>query len=117
MGQFLPHPLNALSDVIGRFHPFHVHCVLVDLWNFMKDHVPSPVAFVSKEGPGGEINISYMKVLYRMSTTPHIFSLMFIGPLSRDFEEQSPAGKNYRSYFERLRLVMIHHVSEMPQVH
>ena len=36
VGQFLPHPLNAISDVVGRFHAFHVHCVLVDVWNFMK---------------------------------------------------------------------------------
>lgn len=47
VGQFLPHPLNSVSDVIHVFHAFHVHCVLVDIWNFMRDNVPSPVAFAS----------------------------------------------------------------------
>ena len=47
VGQFLPHPMNAVSDVIGHFHAFHLHCVLVDIWNYMKDNVPSPVAFAS----------------------------------------------------------------------
>ncbi len=88
VGQFLPHPLSTLSDVIGNFHAFHVHCVLVDVWNFMKDNVPSPVAFVSKGASDG--------------------------PLCRDFEEFSSPGKSYRSYFERLRLIMIHHVAEIP---
>lgn len=47
IGQYLPHPLNALSDAIHEFHAFHLHCILLDVWNFMKDNVPSPVAFAS----------------------------------------------------------------------
>ena len=47
IGQFLPHPLDSVSDVIPHFHPFQVHCVLVDVWNYVKDNIPSPLAFVS----------------------------------------------------------------------
>ena len=85
VGQFLPHPLSSLSDVVGNFHAFHVHCVLLDLWNFMKDNVPSPVAFVSPTG-GGQRGVH------------------------RDF-----SAKGQRNYFERLRLIMIHHVAELPE--
>ena len=28
VGQFLPHPLNALPDVLPSLHAFHVHCLL-----------------------------------------------------------------------------------------
>ena len=45
VGQYLPHPLDSVSDVLGQLHAFHVHCVLVDVWNYMRDNVPSPVAF------------------------------------------------------------------------
>ena len=38
IGQFLPHPLNALSDVLPVMHAFHVHCALADVWAYMKDH-------------------------------------------------------------------------------
>jgi hypothetical protein len=47
VGQFLPYPLNSVSDVIGEFHSFHVYCILIDIWNYMKDNVPSPVAFAT----------------------------------------------------------------------
>ena len=82
VGQFLPHPLNSVTDVLHAFHSFHVHCVLVDVWNFMKDNVPSPVAFASNAE----------------------------GALNREFEPY----KNYKSYCERLRLIMLHHVETLP---
>ncbi len=50
VGQFLPHPLSSLPDVVGRLHAFHLNCVLVDVWNFMKEHVPTPAAFGPKSG-------------------------------------------------------------------
>ena len=83
VGQFLPHPLNAVSDVIQEFHAFHLHCVLVDIWNFMKENVPSPVAFASNNE----------------------------GLLTREFEPY----KNYKSYCERLRLIMVHHIDVLAE--
>ena len=47
IGGYLPHPLSALPDVLPAFHAFHVHTVLADVWRFMKDNVPSPVAFTA----------------------------------------------------------------------
>ena len=45
--QFLPPPLNSVADVLDFFHPYQVHCILVDVWNYVRDNVPSPVAFVT----------------------------------------------------------------------
>ena len=83
LGQFLPHPLNAVPNVLGIFHAFHVYCVLVDIWNFMRDNVPSPVAFASNRD---EV-------------------------LVREFDDY----KSYKSYCERLRLIMIRHIAEIPE--
>ena len=47
VGQYLPPPLDSVSDVIHYFHPYQVHCILVDVWNYVRDNVPSPVAFLS----------------------------------------------------------------------
>ena len=47
VGQFLPPPLNSVADVLDFFHPYQVHCILVDVWNYVRDNVPSPVAFVT----------------------------------------------------------------------
>ena len=47
LGQYLPPPLDSVSDVIYLFHPYQVHCILVDIWNYVRDNVPSPVAFVT----------------------------------------------------------------------
>ena len=81
VGQFIPPPLNSLSEVLYVMHPFHVHCILVDLWNYVRDNVPSPVSFSSNAE----------------------------GALVRDFEPY----KNYKQYCERLRLVMIQHISQL----
>ena len=83
IGQFLPHPLDSVSDVIQHFHPFQVHCILVDLWNYVKDNIPSPLAFVSN-GKGS--------------------CLRKFGP----YEE-------YKSYCQRLRLIMIQHLGKVAE--
>ena len=31
VGQYLPHPLDSVAEVIHLFHPYQVHCILVDL--------------------------------------------------------------------------------------
>ena len=39
-----------------------------------------------------------------------------LGSVFRDFEEHTPAAKGgYRNYFERLRLILTHHVAEVPE--
>ena len=81
VGQFIPPPLDSISEVLHVMHPFHVHCILVDVWNYVRDNVPSPVSF-SSNADGG---------------------------LLRDFEPY----KNYKQYCERLRLVMIRHISQL----
>merc|ERR1719242_414091 len=47
VGQFIPPPLDSISEVINVMHPFHLYCILVDVWNYLRDNVPSPVAFSS----------------------------------------------------------------------
>ena len=42
IGQFVPPPLDGVSEVIDILHPFHLHCILVDIWNYVRDNVPSP---------------------------------------------------------------------------
>lgn len=82
VGQFLPPPLDAASEILHVVHPFHVHCVLVDIWNYVRDNVPSPVAFVANEN----------------------------GTMYREFEPYA----NYKTYCERLRLIMIQHIAHVP---
>jgi len=84
VGQFIPHPLDSVTEVLHVMHPFHVHCVLYDIWNYIRDNVPSPVNFT----PTADGSV-----------------------LCREFEPY----KNYRQYCERLRLIMIRHISEVPE--
>ena len=42
IGQFIPPPLDGVSEVLDILHPFHLHCILVDIWNYVRDNVPSP---------------------------------------------------------------------------
>jgi len=42
IGQFVPPPLDGVSEIIDILHPFHLHCILVDIWNYVRDNVPSP---------------------------------------------------------------------------
>ena len=65
VGQYLPHPLDSVSDVLGQLHAFHVHCVLVDVWNYMRDNVPSPVAFSATAAAAGGAGKGAAKGGYR----------------------------------------------------
>ena len=50
----MPPPLDSVADVLHVMHPFHVHCILVDVWNYVRDNVPSPVSF-SSNAEGGAL--------------------------------------------------------------
>jgi len=82
IGQFIPPPLDSITEVMHVMHSFHLYCILVDVWNYMRDNVPTPIAFSSNAE----------------------------GALKRDFEPY----KNYKAYCERFRLVMIYHITELP---
>ena len=82
IGQFLPHPLDSVSDILSILEPFHVHCILTDIWNYMRDHVPTPVSYNNCSSNG---------------------------LMSREFEPF----KNYKSYCERLRLIMLKHLKRL----
>ena len=45
LGQFVPPPLDGVAEIIDILHPFHLHCILVDIWNYVRDNVPSPGDF------------------------------------------------------------------------
>ncbi|RZF35755.1 hypothetical protein LSTR_LSTR012053 [Laodelphax striatellus] len=46
LGQLLPPPLSSLADIVPHLPPFQVVSVLRDcVWNYMRDHVPSPALF------------------------------------------------------------------------
>ena len=84
VGQFIPHPLDSVADVIHVMHPFHVLSILFDIWNYVRDNVPSPVTFAASLSPDAA--------------------------MCREFEPY----KNYRTYCEKLRLIMIRHIAEVP---
>jgi len=86
LGQFVPPPLDSVGDVLHVMHPFHVHCILSDMWTYLSHNVPSPMSFTLSSSDGGS------------------------GALCREFEPY----KNYRKYCERLRLIMIRHIAELP---
>uniref|UniRef100_A0A0K2TWU2 Oocyte maintenance defects [Nasonia vitripennis] n=1 Tax=Lepeophtheirus salmonis TaxID=72036 RepID=A0A0K2TWU2_LEPSM len=52
VGQFLPHPLRSVGDIMDILSPFHVHCILIDIWMFMRENVPSPTAFTTTPSGG-----------------------------------------------------------------
>lgn len=46
MGQLLPPPLSDIHMVIENFDPPEIAIILKDcVWNYLKDHVPSPALF------------------------------------------------------------------------
>ena len=72
----------SVSDVLGQLHAFHVHCVLVDIWNYMRDNVPSPVAFsatAAGSGKGGA------KGGYRWVTSLHRVTIQLVQNLPLTF--------------------------------
>jgi len=52
VGQFLPPQLALVPQIMHIFDPFQLHCVLIDIWNFMKITVPGPSLFTISEGSG-----------------------------------------------------------------
>jgi len=52
VGQFLPPQLALVPQIMHIFDPFQLHCVLIDIWNFMKITVPGPSLFQVSEGTG-----------------------------------------------------------------
>jgi len=52
VGQFLPPQLSLVPQIMHIFDPFQLHCVLIDIWNFMKITVPGPSLFQIAEGSG-----------------------------------------------------------------
>lgn len=46
LGQLLPHPLSLMTELLPHISPIEVMHVLRDcLWNYTRDHVPSPALF------------------------------------------------------------------------
>jgi len=110
VGQFLPHPLNALADVVAELHPFHVHCVLQDVWAFVRDHVPSPVDFT----PGDKASGTSMRDFREESTAATTPEPQEDAANNGD-KSQREGGSPYRAYTERLRLIMAHmHLGDSP---
>jgi len=52
VGQFLPPQLALVPRIMHIFDPFQLHCVLIDIWNFMKITVPGPSLYQISEGSG-----------------------------------------------------------------
>ena len=76
-------------QVMHLFDPAQLHCILIDIWNFMKLNVPGPSLFTLAEG--GEAR----------GETP-----------SRSFGPY----KNYHAFCERLRLVLVSHIDTQAAV-
>lgn len=49
IGQLLPPPLSLISEIFPKISPYEAHILLGDVWKYMKDNVPSPVAFVTSD--------------------------------------------------------------------
>ncbi|XP_064477037.1 integrator complex subunit 5-like [Ornithodoros turicata] len=49
-GQLLPAPLSSIGQILHLLTPFEVSCLLSDVWQYMKDNVPSPALFAQKNG-------------------------------------------------------------------
>ncbi|XP_075212361.1 integrator complex subunit 5 omd [Lycorma delicatula] len=91
LGQLLPPPLSCLSDVIPHLPPLQVVMVLRDcVWNYMRDHVPSPALFARDASgvmwrdpalarPAKQYTETLRLVLQRnIATFGHLYSLLFL---------------------------------------
>ena len=89
VGQFLPPQLSLVPQVMHIFDPAQLHCILIDIWNFMKLNVPGPSLFSLGEGgeERGEVAV-------------------------RDFGPY----KNYHAFCERLRVVLVSHIDTQAAV-
>jgi len=52
VGQFIPPQLGLVPHIIHIFDPFQLHCILIDIWNFMKINVPGPSLYVENVATG-----------------------------------------------------------------
>ncbi|XP_071036547.1 integrator complex subunit 5 [Parasteatoda tepidariorum] len=48
MGQLLPPPLSYIDEVLPLITPYEAFSLLSDVWQYMRDNVPSPALFFSK---------------------------------------------------------------------
>lgn len=55
LGQLLPPAMNSLGEVLPLLSPFEVFCVLSDVWQYMRNNVPSPALFTHKNTTTGEL--------------------------------------------------------------
>ncbi|XP_050023313.1 integrator complex subunit 5 isoform X1 [Dermacentor andersoni] len=55
LGQLLPPAMNSLGEVLPLLSPFEVFCVLSDVWQYMRNNVPSPALFTQKNPTTGEL--------------------------------------------------------------
>ena len=81
--------INIHPQVIDIFDPAQLHCILIDIWNFMKLNVPGPSLFSQAED--GEA---------RGEAPTRSF-----GPY-----------KNYHAFCERLRVVLVSHIDTQAAV-
>jgi len=44
-GQFIPKQLSVLSQILHLLDPSQIHCILIDIWNYMRVNVPGPNMF------------------------------------------------------------------------
>uniref|UniRef100_A0A023GBS5 Integrator complex subunit 5 C-terminal domain-containing protein n=1 Tax=Amblyomma triste TaxID=251400 RepID=A0A023GBS5_AMBTT len=54
LGQLLPAAMNSLGEVLPLLSPFEVSCLLSDVWQYMRNNVPSPALFTHTT-TGGEL--------------------------------------------------------------
>ncbi|XP_075738971.1 integrator complex subunit 5 omd isoform X2 [Rhipicephalus microplus] len=55
LGQLLPPAMNSLGEVLPLLSPFELFCVLSDVWQYMRNNVPSPALFTHKNPTTGEL--------------------------------------------------------------
>lgn len=48
MGQLLPPPLSYIDEVLPLVTPYEAFILLSDIWQYMRDNVPSPALFYPK---------------------------------------------------------------------
>lgn len=87
LGQLLPPALNGLGDeLLPLLSPFEVFCLLSDVWQYMRNNVPSPALFAPKKDAASGSSTS--------------------GELWREFRAPGADHK----YMERLRAIMISNI-------
>merc|ERR1712098_815538 len=55
VGQFIPAQLSLVPHIIQILDPFQLHCILIDIWNFMKNYVPGPSLYVTTDQESGQM--------------------------------------------------------------